>query len=162
MRRRKNKISKVDAYFALIAGIVMGTIFVFGMRYWNAPIEIDDGVSVTTSFLDYEVLGREGRNIKEIKMINSDYHNLFIDGSCVDDITLQALQGLTKGDELHLIVHPNSSTILQMTSKGSTILSFQESQSDLLKERNGFGVLGILMYAISIYALVCLVKRETR
>lgn len=162
MRKRKRKMSTAEAYILLIIGLIMGTVFTFGEWYWNAPVEIEDGVSVTASFLEYDIWYGKRRNIQEIKVIFSDYDHLCIDGSCVNPTLLQNLQMLNKGEEIQLIVHPNSDTILQMTSENKTILSFEETQDILSHERNGFSILGILMYASAAYALILLLGKNYR
>lgn len=162
MQRSKAKISTAQAWLLLIISLVLGTVFTFGMRYWNAPIELEDGVSVKASFLKYDIRYGRGHNINEIKLSFSDRDALYIDGSCVNDTVLRSLQALSSGDELRLIVHPSTDTILQMMSNDMTILRFQETRDSLLRERNGFGVLGILMYVVSACALIVLLKIKVK
>lgn len=50
----KKSISKGEAWFLLIAGLIMGTVFSFGMQYWNAPIAREEAIHTTAVFSSYK------------------------------------------------------------------------------------------------------------
>ena len=40
--KRTKKATKGEAVFLLVAGLIIGTVFTFGVRYWNVPITEDN------------------------------------------------------------------------------------------------------------------------
>ena len=46
-------MAKGDAWFLLIAGLIMGTVFTFGMQYWNAPISQEEAICTTAVYTSY-------------------------------------------------------------------------------------------------------------
>ena len=48
--KRTKKATKGEAVFLLVAGLIIGTVFTFGVRYWNAPITEDEAQLVTGRF----------------------------------------------------------------------------------------------------------------
>ena len=51
--KSKKAITTMDAWFLLIAGLFLGTVFTFGMQYWNAPVARDDAIPATVVFSSY-------------------------------------------------------------------------------------------------------------
>ena len=50
MRRRKRlQLSTVDCVILIVLGLLIGTIFTFGMRYWNAPITQEQAIRVAAT-----------------------------------------------------------------------------------------------------------------
>ncbi len=82
--KRVKKMTKAEAIFLLIAGVMMGTVFTFGMQYWNAPITKDELLQVIAIFSSHEEIKRRG-NVQEIILQFENYEQLYIDGVCVDD-----------------------------------------------------------------------------
>ena len=158
----KQKMSKYEAIFLLIAGSLLGTVFVFGMAYWNAPIEQKDTPQIVANFLSYNERFDRRYHSKGIDVFFSDHEQLYIDGSCVNTNLREALNSLPKNTTVHLFIHPNSSTIMEMRIGARVILSFQEVQQKLSFEKDGFLALGFLCYLAAICGLLNLPKRNRR
>lgn len=156
MKRKKNTLTKSQAIFLLIIGLLLGTVFVFGMQYWNSPIEREKAIHTEAVFLSYKERFRNGHS-KGIDLFFSDHEQGYIDGSCVTPELKEALDLLSPNTKTALIIHPNSNTVLDLRIDSSTLLEFTEVQRKLSTEKNGFLILGLFCYALSIYAFFHLV-----
>ena len=146
------------AVFLLIVGVLLGTVFTFGQQYWNAQVTPDRCIEVQTRFLDYH----EHRKIKSVRVyeISVDCENgerYFIDGVSVNERVRDALAFFSPGDEIRLLIHPNRSAIVELTTQSRVILAFDDTMAKLRGEANGFLGLGIFMYfsaAVGLYYMV--------
>jgi hypothetical protein len=150
------------AIFFIVTGLIMGSVFIFGMQYWGESIEKEDAIAVSADFESYSInYGRHG-SVSELKIIFSDHAPLCIDGVCISDEVSEGIRGLSKGAKLDMLVHPNSDTIWELKHGIKTILSFEESQKDIKGENIGFGVIGIFMYFCAAIGLGSLLMRWIR
>ena len=157
------KMTRVEAWFLLIAGLLVGTIFTFGMQYWNAPIAERDAITDTAIFASYDIRRGRSGSTKEVIVRFEDRDQLYIDGVCASSALINQLKMLQKGDEVMLTIHPNSNTILELELGNLTLLEFDQTTKKLTNEATGFGVLGMLCYAAALTALVQLMQlRKTR
>ncbi|MBE5798193.1 MAG: hypothetical protein E7327_12605 [Clostridiales bacterium] len=150
MRRRKRlQLSTVDCIIMIVLGLLIGTIFTFGMRYWNAPITQEQAIRVaaTYTFHEPDYSTKRGKSLKAVNVSFSDHPQLSIDGACVTGELLDALDALQTGDVLELLLHPNSDSILSIRSGPQELLAFDHAISRLKGEATGFLLLGLFMYA---------------
>lgn len=152
-------VPKAAAWFIVIAGIVLGTVFTFGMRYWESSVSKEDAIFVEATFSSYEGIYKRG-DLKEIKMIFQDRKQLFIDGTCCSQSVQDKLESLKPGSVLQMYVHPQSSTILEIKTDNGSILQFEESVKKLSSEVTGFLFLGIFMYACAVYGIIKLFSKQ--
>lgn len=152
-------VPKAAAWFIVIAGIVLGTVFTFGMRYWESSVSKEDAIFVEATFSSYEGIYKRG-DLKEIKMIFQDRKQLFIDGTCCSQSVQDKLESLKPGSVLQMYVHPRSSTILEIKTDNGSILQFEESIKKLSSEVTGFLFLGIFMYACAVYGIIKLFSKQ--
>lgn len=146
------------AVLLLIVGLLLGTVFAFGQQYWNAQVTPDQCIEVQTRFLDYY----EHRKIKSVRIyeISVDCANgarYSIDGVAITDRVRDALAFFSPGDEIRLLIHPNRSAIVELTTQSRVILAFDDTMAKLRGEANGFLGLGIFMYfsaAVGLYYMV--------
>lgn len=157
-------LPKKTAWLLLIAFIIIGTVFTFGMRYWQAPVTRDEAIQTQAVFASCKELRGSRRSVTKIKSIEiffEDREPLNIDGSCCGSAVLEKLSELRPGAELQMYVHPNSDTILELRTQSDTILDFDTASSCLSYNRTGFTYLGIFMYIAAAAVLVKIVKKET-
>lgn len=161
MFTESRKIVKAETLFLLITGLIMGTVFTFGVRYWNAPIVYDEAQQVSAIFSSFKERKRHGR-IQEIILQFDDHEQLYIDGACVDDELCDAIGTIDTGANIEMKVHPNSNTILEMKVGADEFLAFQDSVQKLSSETSGFFVAGVFCYIAAIvgaYQLIRLKKQ---
>ena len=155
------EMSKRTAVFLLLAGLLLGTVFTFGMRSRNAPVAREDAQHVTATFSSSKERLKHGR-VQEIILCFDDHKELRIDGTCVSKALLEAIKLLEPGSVLEMAVHPNSNTILELQCAAAKDLDFEDAMKHLGRESAGFTVLGIFCYLSSIvgFARLILPRRK--
>ena len=159
--KSKRPMAKGEAWFLLIAGFIMGTVFTFGMQYWNAPVTKEESIHATAIYESYTTQREQGR-VKEIIVRFKDHEQLYIDGTCINDRLLNSIDSLVPGTELSMIVHPNSNTILELHADNQVLLEFQNTSEKLTGEATGFMGLGLFCYVLSACGLISLLFRKRR
>lgn len=130
-------MTRGEAWFLLITGLIMGTVFTFGMQYWNAPITQEEAIHTTAIYESYATQRERGR-VKEIILRFEDHEQLYIDGVCISDELLDSIDNLAPSTELSMIVHPNSNTIMELHADNQMLLEFQNTSEKLcLSPRKG-------------------------
>ena len=159
--KRKATVTKGEAWFLLIAGFIMGTVFTFGMQYWNAPVTKEESIHTTAIYESYATQREQG-HVKEIIVRFKDHEQLYIDGVCINDKLLRSIDNLAPGIEMAMIVHPNSNTILELHADNQVLLEFQNTSEMLTGEATGFMGLGLFCYVLSACGLINLLFRKRR
>lgn len=159
--KKSRAMTKAEAIFLLIAGLLMGTVFTFLVQYANAPVTREEARHITAVFSSYGTQRERGR-VKEIILRFEDQEQLYIDGSCISDALLDSVETLSPGTELTMIVHPNSNTVLDLRVGERTLLTFEAATEKLANEATGFMGLGLGCYVLSACGLCSLVFRKRR
>ena len=135
--KNKKSMTRGEAWFLLITGLILGTVFTFGMQYWNAPITQEEAIHTTAIYESYATQRERGR-VKEIILRFEDHEQLYIDGVCISDELLDSIDNLAPSTELSMIVHPNSNTIMELHADNQMLLEFQNTSEKLcLSPRKG-------------------------
>lgn len=143
-----NKSRREHAVFLLIAGLLLGTVFTVGIRYWNAPVRRTDTERVTAVFSSYKEIYKRG-NIQKIVVYFEDHEQLSIDGICVRHEQEKAISQIPPGTVVKMMVHPNSDVILEMEYGTNMLLDFDESIQRLSYEITAFTCLGVFCYIMA-------------
>lgn len=167
-RRKKVRLhDRFECILLLIFGLLMGTVFTFGMSYWNATVEPEDAIAVSATYDGYEIhYGRGKRsshrnNINTVDLLFTDYEQLTIDSSCINAGLLDRVYSLQKGDTLDMLVHPNGGdTLLSVTATGESILAYDDAMKMLSVERWGFFAIGLFCYLGAGVGAYYLIKRK--
>lgn len=159
--KSKKAMTKMEAWFLLIAGLFLGTVFTFGMQYWNAPVARGDAIHATVVFSSYTESRSDG-HVKEIIVRVEDHEQLYIDGSCINEQVRNGLDTIAPGMKVDLLIHPNSNTILDFRMGNSVVLEFEDTSEKLTSEATGFWGLGLFLYILAAYGLFNLVFRKRR
>lgn len=143
------------AIFLLVSGLLLGSVFVFGMQFWNAEVTRDECISVETQFASYAEMRQPGRTagIKEIAIECVDGERYFIDGVSINTNLTDALSKLPASERIHLLIHPNTNTIVEFYTETGQILTFDETIHKLDGEATGFLFLGLFMYFCALVGL---------
>ncbi len=158
---KKKPMSLSEAIAILIIGALLGSVFVFGMRFWNQTVAKDDCTLVETHFVD-ETFIRKTRSPFRVSQIMIDCSNeerYVIDGCCINEQALAAVQHLQAQEPIALRIHPSSNTIVEFTAGGKQILTFDETMQKLASEANGFLYLGLFLYFGALHGLVVIIHR---
>lgn len=156
---RYRKLSKGEELFLVIVSLVMGTVFTFGMQFWNAPITQEEGIHTTAVFSSYTERVNKG-NISEIIIHFDNQEQRYIDGSCINNELRENIHTLVPGTQVSMIVHPNADTIMELKAGNTVLLEFQNTAEALANEAAGFMALGILCYILAACGLLSLLFRK--
>jgi hypothetical protein len=159
--KEPEKIPKIVAWFLVIVGIIMGTVFSFGMQYWESSVSKEEAIYTEAEFSSYKTIYGRYHSVKEVKIEFIDHEPLFIDGTCCSQMVFEKLDHLKSGAVLCMYVHPNSSTVLEIYDGSTAILMFDDTVEKLSSEVSGFLFLGIFMYLVAAYGLINLKRKET-
>ena len=90
------------AVFMLTVGILLGSIFTFGMQYWNKNIPKEECKVVKTQFLAYDEIwhAKPTVSIVEIAIDCTDGNRYFIDGVSINEELRNQLSSLSKNDDI--------------------------------------------------------------
>lgn len=154
-KRKSDPMSFGLAVFMLVIGILLGSVFTFGTQYWNKSIPRDDCTVVETEFLSHEEIRQPKRimKIKKIAIDCADGNRYFIDGVSINEELRNQLSSLSKNDNITLLIHPNSNTIVEFSSGNGVLLSFDDTINKLDGEASGFLFLGLFMYLCALVGL---------
>jgi hypothetical protein len=154
----KELVSSVDLLTIMIIGLLMGTVFIFGMNYWESPVKRSDAISISATFRSYQADWVE-KSTSDITIYFSDTDQMTIDGTCVTDELLNQLDRIESGTVLQVVKHPNSDTILEIVKGGEIIVDFDVTQKNLREEVMAFTIMGAVFYTFSFFAAVVLILR---
>ena len=166
MKKRKSApISLAAAVFMLVVGVLLGNVFTFGMQYWNDDIPREDCTMIKTQLLSYDEIrhGKHPMGIKEIAIDCSDGNRYFIDGVSINEDLINKLSSLTANNNITLLIHPNSNTIVEFSNGQTVLLDFNDTIKRLEGEADGFLLLGVFTYfyaLIGVYYIVYHIKHR--
>lgn len=161
MKRTHSEISQDRAIFLILAGLFLGTIFTFGMRYWHAPVSREDCTQVNTEFVSYRERTRRG-SIQLIYIDCANGQRYELDGACISQPVLDGVENLQPQETITLLIHPNSDTIMEFSSESGTLMEFDDVAQRVAGDTLLFTVLGILMYAAALGGLYNLIRQWRR
>ena len=147
-----------------IASLIVGSVFVFGIRYWNSQVERDDCEVVTAQLESIEkVRGSRSSDLRSVNLKCTNGSSYYIKGVCVSRSLLSALGSLPEGTQLTLTLHPNSEgNVLELSANGILLLDFDTAVSMLSKNSTAFSYIGLFMYLCSAILLIDIVQRKRK
>lgn len=157
LRRLKYTAPMGTGIFLLIAGIMLGTVFTFGMQYWHSPVTQEEAVKITAAYDHCKAIyghRRPNRNkLQDIMLYFSDHEGyLSVDNALTSTEVLNALQAIPAGTVLDMLTHPHSrKTILSLRAAGEEIIAFEDASARLAREAKGFLIFGICIYLLALY-----------
>lgn len=155
------RMPKSVAWFLIVIGVLLGTVFTFGMRYWESSVTKDEAVYVEAEFASYKIIyGRHRSTVSEVKLNFNDREPLFIDGACCNQEVFDKLDTAESGAVFKMYLHPNSNTLLEIKNNDNVILQFDNAVDALTSEISAFLIIGILLYLIAAVALIKLIRKE--
>lgn len=150
---------KTQGWICIITGLIVGTVFTFGMQYWNSPITRNEAKYTEAVFSSYEEVYKNG-SINELIIHFENYDDLSIHNTCCSQQVIDGIRSLKRGEKLKIYYHPKSGNIMELLCKGKAILQFEDASQRLSRNRQGFTALGIFMYAGAVFGVVILIKER--
>ena len=158
-RRRSKPVSKSEAIAMLVIGLLLGTVFIFGELYWHAPVQRQELRYVDAVYVRYQYHDTRHQSMT-VSFEDGEVYDIAVE--CINDELLQELDAIAPGTSLHLGIHPNSSTIMEITDRGRTVMPFAQTEKRLKIRAWGFILLGLFLYAAAGYSLYLLVRKKVR
>ena len=140
----------------LVVGLLLGTVFTFGMQYWSETVTREECLYIETQFLDYKEIKQRSR-INQIAIDCADGERYFIDQVSINTRLREYLAELEKNDNITMLIHPNGGNIIELTHYGAELLNFEETIETLDKNAKTFSYLGVFMYLAAFLGLICTV-----
>lgn len=163
LTRRLKKLPSIEhAFFLLLGGLLLGTVFIFLVRHTQGPVSIEEARTVTAVMQDVRDTyssHRGRRRLTRILIRFEDYEQLSIDAPVADRAILDKLLSVPSGTTFDMLIHPNSTMILDLTIDGEEIVRFDEAMAKLNSETQGFFWMGMLLYTVATYGLFTIAIR---
>ena len=160
--RKKESIADIPMWMCIvfiILGGALGSIFTYNCFYLNQIIDRDDAIIATGRFDSYEFSYGKGGAVSDVQINFIDRSELYIDTAYHVEMD-EKLESLKKGEQLNMLLHPNSQAIWELTSDDGIILSFEDAKSRTQFE-NGFFILflvGMCLICVSMGVVALLAK----
>ncbi len=157
-KRYRKKETLSDGIKIIVIGLLLGTVFTFGQHFWQATVTRDECMVVETTFVDYEYDRGSRRRGEKLSIDCADGMRYWFDSASLDKSLRDELEILANGEEITMLLHPNSDVILELATENRVVLSFEEAMADMSGERTFFFYMGIIMYGSSLYGIYLLIK----
>lgn len=160
--KKKEKIADIPLWMCIVfivMGGVLGSIFTYNCLYLNQIIDREEAIVATGRFDSYEFSYGKGGAVSEVRIDFIDRGELYIDTAYHVEMD-EKLEVLEKGEQLNMLLHPNSEAIWELTTEKSVILSFNDAKSRTQFE-NGFFMfflVGLCLICISLGVIALLAK----
>ena len=156
----REPIPKFGAIILIVGGLIMGTVFIFGMHYWEGSVPKSEAIFVKATYASYtEEYMRRGSSYFELYF--EDYERLDIRHVCCSDEVSQYVYSLKPGTILNLYIHPRSNTILELIDNGNVIIEYDETIKKLSSEVKAFRVFGLILYSWAVLGIIKIIRNET-
>lgn len=146
-----------------VIGILLGNVFVFGELHWNATVSREECISKVANYESYDIdYNSKSVSISQMILHFTDYEQQTFDGVSVTDELVDTIENLPIDSKVSMLIHPNSDTILEMTISGEKLIEFDDTMSKIVRERNGFVVLGSILYIFAFTAGIKLITMQKK
>ena len=137
--------------FFIVLGSILGSIFTYNCLYFNQLIDRKEAIAATGSFDSYELSYGKTDAVNEVRINFIDRSELYLNSAAYRDEMDGKLKALEKGEQLNMLLHPNSEAIWELRSDNDLILSFDDAKSRTQFENGLFFILvGLCMISVLI------------
>ncbi len=155
----REPIPKFGAIILIVGGLIMGTVFIFGMYYWEGSVPKGEAIFVKATYASYteEYMGRSNY----FELYFEDHKRLDIRTVCCSDEVSQSVYSLKPGTILNLYIHPRSNAILELIDNGNVIIEYDEAIKKLSSNVKAFRVFGLILYSWAVLGIIKIIRKET-
>ena len=151
---------KMGAVLLIVVGVFIGTVFVFGIGYWQHSVAKNEAIYCEARYSSCrEISGRNG-SVKELILSFDGHEDLSVDGSVLSEPVLGQLRAMEPGALLRMYLHPTGHEVLELVCDGTTVINFDDAVENLSSEALGFKVLGVLLYFGAVLGTIKLIRKE--
>ena len=162
IRTKRNIFADIPIWMSAVficLGVVLGSIFSYDCLYLGKIIDREDTVGVSGMFDSYEYsYSPKSGAVVEVQINFIDRESLYLDAYHIE--MEEKLEALEHGEQLDMLLHPNSEYIWEMTTEDDVILSFDDAKSRTQLEKSFFGVIlvGFCFICVSMGIISLFVK----
>ena len=142
-KSEKNIFADIPAWMSIVFilfGVVLGSIFAYDCLYLGKIIDREDAIVARGTFDSYEYsYSPKSGAVSEVQINFIDRETLYLDAYHTE--MDEKLERLEPGEQLDLLLHPNSGYIWEMTTEDDVVLSFDDAKSRTQLEKSFFGVI---------------------
>ena len=153
------------AIFALllIFGAIGGTVALSAAFRWADTVAVEDAIYEVREFDCYDVhYGSQREGIKSIELIFTDGESREIRFGEDLDLTREAIDGLERGEDVELLIHPRNAHVMEVVCSGEVLYSQDESQRWMKNSSIFQFVLAGVSYCIACFGASALVIKCKR
>ena len=160
MRKKRSWLTDVPIWVCVIffvLGLLLSSFFPFVIWHIGKPIDRDEAIPCSAIFESYIVhTSPKSGSINWVELRFADHVPLDMDGAYFD-MAIQGNLELHRGKNVHMLLHPNSNDIWEMTSKDTVILAFEDARNGVLADNIGITVIiggcGCFLLIVSVISL---------
>lgn len=142
----------------LVLGLLLGTVFSFGMQYWSEEVTREECEVVDTIYLEHELLTINRAGEHEIAIDCANGERYFIHRVSVNNELRNDVWDLPEQSPITLLIHPNSNDILEFETEDGLLLEFDETIAKISEDGDGFMIFGIFGYFAALVSLYYLIR----
>ncbi len=152
---------KSSLIIILVAGLLLGTIFTFGVSYWYATVSREECIVVNATYKSFE--DHHIRMTHEIELFFFDYEQKTINDDSFDtEYIVNFLNKTPSNSKVVMLLHPNSEFMLELIINGDKLFSFETTMKQVSNERIVFVIFGCLLYAGAFAAGIKLITMRKK
>ena len=152
--QRKKRFWLTDVpIVACICLIVMGAALLGGIAMtWHVDkmIEKEDAIPLTATYRFYTIVTSPKGSVNGADIFFFDHDEIKINGASFHAGVEDSLDRLQSGEQVEMLLHPNSGEIWQMTSGDEMILRFEDAKKDIFNGNIAISVLLAVFGGLSI------------
>lgn len=154
---RKKKIPLGTAIELLVIGLLLGSVFCFGTPHWYKDVPREECIQIETQLLKYKQITSRHGNV-EIRIDCTNGEQYFIDRFVGTSELAEKTAKIVHGEDITLLLHPNSDHIMELSTNSETILPFSVASERTRYNATGFFHIGLFLYFCALLGAYCIVR----
>ena len=147
---------KSSLLIILIVGLLLGTVFVFGISYWYAPVSKEECIVVDATYKSFDDYYRGMTHEIELSFLDYEQQTI-IDDSIYTNELVNILEQTPSKSKIIMLLHPNSEIIIDLMINDIKVFDFESYMAQLESERQIFAIFGCLFYIGAFAAVIKLI-----
>lgn len=145
LRKIHNNIIDIPVSFCIfliIAGILVGSAFFVDTMYLKKPIDREEAIPTSGIYDTYELYYGKTGAVNDVCIFFVDGDKCYINAASLNIQVEETLDTLVRGDEVEMLLHPNSNDIWELKRGQTMILDFDDAARQMRGDNIGFNFLG--------------------
>ena len=146
----------------IVAFVAAGSLFIFFRMHYGDIIEREEAICESAVFESYVINVGRYSSVIDVELHLEGGRLLFVDGECYNASLGDALDRLSGGEQLDMLLHPTTGAVLEIRCGEDTLLRFEDAIDGMIFENIGFAVIGTACYLCAAVPAVSLVARGVK